>query len=212
MPDNRETVCVAADSDGAIALAAKVLQQGGLVAFPTDTVYGVGALAWDEQAVGGLYRAKQRPLDKAIPLLLESTEALVEVAGPVPMEARRLADRFWPGPLTLVVPRSSRVPDLVTAGGDNVALRVPDHPVALALLGAVGSPLAATSANLSGQAAPLTAQDVVGQLGGRIDLILDGGPCPGGVPSTVALVSPQGVQILRRGPLNQDVLSAVLEG
>ena len=135
--------------------------------------------------MGKLYIAKLRALDKAIPILLADPADLALVARDVQPGVRRLAERFWPGPLTLVVPRSAQVPDEVTAGGDSVAVRVPDHDLARALIRAAGAPLATTSANLSGGPSPVTAQEVAAQLAGRIALILDGGRCPGGMASTV---------------------------
>lgn len=171
------------------------------MAFPTDTVYGVGAIAWDAVAVGKLYAAKLRSPDKAIPILLADPADLALVARDLTPAAVRIAERFWPGPLTLVVPRSERVPDAVTAGGDTVAVRVPAHDLARALIRAAGAPLATTSANLSGRPSPVTAAEVAAQLQGRIAMILDGGPCPGGVPSTVVDLTAGRPVILRPGPI-----------
>lgn len=186
----------------ALAQAAALLRAGELVAFPTDTVYGVGALVWDRAAVAKLYTAKLRARDKAIPVLLADAVDLDRVAEHVPPVAQRLAERFWPGPLTLIVPKASAVPAEVTAGGATVAVRVPDHPLARALIRLAGAPLAATSANLSGQPSPVTAQDVAQQLAGRVAFILDGGRCPGGVPSTLVDVTGEIPVILRPGPLS----------
>lgn len=205
----------AADEPGAIAEAAAVLKRGGLVAFPTDTVYGVGALVWDTAAVASIYVAKQRAPEKAIPLLVASKDALVPehglVGGQLPPTIDRLAACFWPGALTLVVPCSSRVPAVVTGGGNTVAMRVPDHPVALRLLAVLDAPLAATSANLSGQPSPLTAQEVMAQLAGRIDFVLDGGSCPGGIASTVLDLTCEPPRVLRAGPISATQLEEVLE-
>lgn len=198
-------------SEPAIARAAALLRAGELVAFPTDTVYGVGAIAWDEAAVGRLYVAKIRESRKAIPILLADPADLLLVATDLPPAALRVAERFWPGPLTLVVPRSRRVPDIVTAGGDTVAVRVPDHAAARALIRGAGAPLATTSANLSGAASPVTAAQVAAQLAGRIGLILDGGPCPAGVPSTILDLTGAAPTILRGGPLTlADIEAAML--
>jgi L-threonylcarbamoyladenylate synthase len=187
-----------------------LLRAGQLVAFPTDTVYGVGAVIWDREAVRKLYEAKLRPVDKAIPILLADATDLPLVACDLPRDALRLAKIFWPGPLTLVVPRVEAVPDDVTAGGTTVAVRVPDHELARALIRAAGAPLATTSANLSGQPSPVTAQEVVAQLGCRISLVLDGGPCRGGVASTVVDMTGHAPSILRPGPLSlQEILSAL---
>jgi L-threonylcarbamoyladenylate synthase len=190
--------------------AAEFLRAGGIVAFPTDTVYGVGAPVWDPLAVGRLYEAKLRPHDKAIPVLLASVADLELVARDLPSGARRLAERMWPGPLTLVVPRAPEVPDAVTAGGDTVAVRVPDLELARMLIREAGAPLAVTSANLSGQPSPITAQQVVAQLGARIPLVLDGGACPGGLASTVVDLTGSQPAILRDGPIRlQDILAAL---
>lgn len=190
--------------------AAALLRRGELVAFPTDTVYGVGAIAWDAVAVGKLYVAKLRSLDKAIPILLADPADVMLVAADLPPSALRIADRFWPGPLTLVVPKAARVPAEVTAGGETVAVRVPDHSLARALIRAVGAPLATTSANLSGQPSPATAEEVRAQLGDRVALILDGGRCPGGVPSTVLDVTGRAPRILRPGPISLEQILATL--
>lgn len=183
----------------AIDAAARVLAEGGLVAFPTDTVYGVGAHAFQPDAVERIYVAKIRPRDKAIPILLAQPDDLVLVAEGITEAAWLLAERFWPGGLTLVLPKKTSVPDVVSAGGPTVAVRAPDHPVPLALIAALGVPLAATSANLSGHPSPVTAPEVVAELGGRIELILDGGQCPGGVPSTVLDLTTDPPAILRAG-------------
>ena len=193
-----------------VARAAALLRAGELVAFPTDTVYGVGAIAWNAAAVGKLYEAKLRALDKAIPVLLADPADVILVAPDLPPVALRIAQHFWPGPLTLVVPRAERVPDAVTAGGSAVAVRVPDHDLARALIRAAGAPLATTSANLSGQASPVTAQEVAAQLGERIALILDGGPCPGGVPSTVLDLTQSQPRILRPGPISLEQILGIL--
>ncbi len=189
----------------AIERAILVLSRGGLVAFPTDTVYGLGALAWNPAGVAKLYAAKQRPADKAIPLLLSGLAQLHQVTENLPPTAVRLIAEFWPGALTLILPRSQRVPDVVTAGGDSVAVRVPDQSDVQRLLAGLDAPLAATSANLSGQANPLVAGDVLAQLRGRIDLVLDGGPSPGDIPSTVLDLTSRPPRILRPGPLAQAV-------
>lgn len=189
-----------------VAAAAALLRAGELVAFPTDTVYGVGALVWAAAAAARLYTAKLRAPDKAIPVLLADAADLPLIARAVPPAAIRLAERFWPGPLTLIVPALPSIPAEVTAGGDTVAVRVPDHPLARALIRTVGAPLAVTSANLSGQPSPVTAAEVAAQLGDRIALILDGGRCPGGVPSTLVDVTGEHPVILRPGPIGLDAI------
>jgi L-threonylcarbamoyladenylate synthase len=196
----------------AIEQALRVLSQGGLVAFPTDTVYGLGAPAFRPQPVEQIYRVKGRPRNKAIPILLDSSRHLLEVTGEIPAEAWLLAEKFWPGPLTIVLPRNPAVPDVVTAGGSGVAVRVPDHEFARQLIGAAGGMLAATSANLSGRPDPVTAQEVLGYLDGRIDLILDGGPCPGGRSSTVIDLTRESPAIVRPGAISSQELEEVLHG
>jgi L-threonylcarbamoyladenylate synthase len=192
-----------------VARAAALLRASELVAFPTDTVYGVGAIVWDATAVGKLYAAKLRALDKAIPVLLADPADIALVARDLSAAALRIAEHFWPGPLTVVVPRADRVPDEVTAGGDTVAVRVPDHDLARALIRAAGAPLATTSANLSGQASPVTAQEVAAQLGERIALILDGGRCLGGVPSTIVDLTQPQPRIVRPGPISLEQILGI---
>ncbi len=192
------------------ARAVALLRAGELAAFPTDTVYGVGALVWDAAAVHRLYLAKLRPGDKAIPVLLADPADLALVAHDLSPDALRLAAAFWPGPLTLVVPKAPSIPAEVTAGSDTLAVRVPDHDLARALIRAVGAPLAATSANLSGQTSPVTAGDVAAQLAGRVAIILDGGPCPGGVPSTIVDLTGPEPRLLRPGPIDLDEIMALL--
>jgi L-threonylcarbamoyladenylate synthase len=203
-----KTEILPAQNPGTLAKALAVLHNGGLVAFPTDTVYGVGTLAFNGVAVGSIYVAKDRPVEKAIPVLMGDSTDLAKVTLEVPEAAGRLAARFWPGPLTLVLPKHPNLPETVSATG-TVGVRVPDHAIAQALLLAAG-PMAVTSANLSGQPNPSTAQEVFGQLGGRIALIIDGGKTPGGVPSTVVDCSGMELQFLREGPISRDEIRAVL--
>jgi L-threonylcarbamoyladenylate synthase len=193
-----------------LAQAIQVLRAGGLVAFPTDTVYGVAAHAWLPEAVEQLYVAKQRPRDKAIPLLIAGVDGLLQLAIDVPGSAVVLARRYWPGALTLVLRRTPRVPDAVTSGQETVAVRVPDHPVTQALIAGLGAPLAATSANLSGQPAPDTAQGVLAQLDTRVDLILDGGACPGGIASTIIDLTVTPPTILRAGGISPQEIADLL--
>jgi L-threonylcarbamoyladenylate synthase len=179
-----------------------------LVAFPTDTVYGVGALAFDTDAVERVYWAKERPVEKAIPVLLGAASQIEEVSSDVPPSARLLAARFWPGPLTLVIGKKLTVPRTVAAGA-TIGVRVPDHGTALALL-RVSGPMAVTSANLSGRPSAQTAAQVLAQLDGKVDLILDGGKTPGGMASTVVDCTQTELKILRPGPVSLDDMRAVL--
>lgn len=192
----------------AIAQAIEALQRGELVAFPTDTVYGVGALAFNGQAVESIYAAKDRPAEKAIPILIGDREDLEKVAGTIPDAARQLAARFWPGPLTILVPKRLDLPEAVSATA-TVGVRVPDHEVARALLRRAG-PLAVTSANISGSRSPVTAEEVYEQLGGRISLIIDGGKTPGGIPSTLVDCTASELKVLREGPLSLAELRSAL--
>jgi L-threonylcarbamoyladenylate synthase len=185
------------------------LKAGGLVAFPTDTVYGVGALAFDGKAVESIYAAKERPVEKAIPILLGDLEQLRNVGMHIPGTAHRLASRFWPGPLTILVPKRPDLPESVSATF-TVGVRVPDHEAARTLLRAAG-PMAVTSANISGAPSPTTAEEVFKQLGGRIPLIIDGGRTPGGVPSTLVDCNAAELKILREGPITMAALLSALK-
>lgn len=184
-----------------------ILRAGGLVAFPTDTVYGLGAMLFDAQAVEQLYIVKGRDAAKAIAVLLGSEADLSQVARELGGIAARLAHRFWPGPLTLVVPAHLDLPANLSPL-PTVGVRMPDHPVALALLHLTG-PLAVTSANLSGQPSTRTAEEVYAQLGGLIPLILDDGQTPGGLPSTVVDCTGTELVILRQGPISEQQLIEV---
>jgi len=204
-----ETTILTATHSNAIYQAVKVLRRGGLVAFPTDTVYGVGALPSHRQAVAQLYEIKGRDSAKAIPILLSDPSELDQVAVAVSDMAQRLAQRFWPGPLTLVVPIQPSLPEEISSGA-TVGVRMPDHSVALELMRQTG-PLAVTSANLSGATSSVTAQEVLEQLGGRIQLILDGGRAPGGSSSTVVDCTGPEPKILRLGPVSLDeILEALI--
>jgi L-threonylcarbamoyladenylate synthase len=207
----RQTLRLAPDAAG-IAEAARLLRAGGLVAFPTETVYGIGADATDPRAVAGIFAAKQRP--RFNPLISHVPDlAAAETQGVIGPEARALADRFWPGPLTLVVPRAPgcRIADLATAGLGSVALRVPAHPVAHAILVAAGRPVAAPSANRSGRVSPTTADHVLGDLAGRIDAVVDGGPTQVGLESTIVACLPGSPpRLLRPGGVPAEVIEAVL--
>jgi L-threonylcarbamoyladenylate synthase len=183
-----------------IAEGARVLSRGGLVAFPTETVYGLGAIGTDPRAVTRIFDAKGRPAQS--PLILHvsgaaDVEPLVE--GPIDPRARALMTAFWPGPLTIVLPRSPRVPDVVTGGGTTVALRAPLHPVARALVAAAGAPIAAPSANRYQTISPTSAAHVVKSLGDAVDLVIDGGTCDAGIESTVLDLAGDRPRVLRLG-------------
>jgi L-threonylcarbamoyladenylate synthase len=195
---------------GALELAAGVLRDGDLIALPTDTVYGLGAHAFLAEAVGRLYQVKRRPAQLAIPLLLPDAGLMEVVCTDIPPAAWQIAERHWPGGLSLVLRRAPVIPDAVTAGGPTVAVRMPDHQFVQALCREIGAPIAATSANRHGQVAPVTAGEVEAMLGGRIPLLLDGGTCPGGVASTVLDLTTWPPTILRAGPVTAAQLSAIV--
>lgn len=195
---------------GALAQAAAVIRRGGLVAFPTETVYGLGAHALDAEAVLAIFQAKGRPPTDPLIVHLGSVRDLTRVARDIPAAVHDLAEAFWPGPLTLVLRKQSIVPDCVTAGLGTVAVRVPAHKVALALLRECRAPIAAPSANRFGGVSPTTAKHVVDDLGSRIDLILDAGPTPIGVESTVLDVCSTPPRILRPGGVTRESLEELL--
>jgi L-threonylcarbamoyladenylate synthase len=195
----------------AVARAADTLARGGLVALPTETVYGLGARADDAGAVGRIFEAKGRPAYNPLIVHVAGEAAARALSSAWPSLASRLAAAFWPGPLTLVVPRdASRVPDVVCAGGDTVAVRCPGHPVALALLRAVAFGVAAPSANRFQSLSPTTAAHVLKGLAGRVDLVLDAGPCAHGIESTVVDVTGELPVLLRPGALSLEALRAVV--
>lgn len=200
----------ASPDPAALQPAAQTLRRGGLVAFPTETVYGLGAHALDPAAVARIYAAKGRPGYNPLIVHVADADAARALAGAWPAEADALAAAFWPGPLTLVVPRHPSIPDSVTAGLPSVALRVPAHPVAHALLRAAGVPVAAPSANRSTEVSPTTAQHVARSLGERVDVIVDGGPCPVGIESTVLSLTGPVPTLLRPGTISIDDLRPVI--
>ncbi len=193
-----------------LQLAAQIIQHGGLVAFPTETVYGLGADALNATAVARIFAAKKRPFYDPLIVHVASAAELARVAQDVPPLAHELAARFWPGPLTLVLPRNTAVPDVVSAGGPTVAVRCPAHPIALALIRAAGTPIAAPSANRFSHTSPTSAQHVWDDLAGEIELILDGGPTLVGVESTVLDVTGDVPVLLRPGGITLEALQAVL--
>jgi L-threonylcarbamoyladenylate synthase len=208
--DTRSTQRLSVNAE-AVAAAAERLRNGGLVAFPTETVYGLGADASNAVAVAGIYAAKGRPSFNPLIAHIASFEA-AEAEGRFGPEARALAKAFWPGPLTLVVPVASggTVCDLARAGLDSVGLRIPSHPTARALIAAAGRPIAAPSANRSGRVSPVTADHVAGDLAGRIDMILDDGPCPVGLESTIVSCLDDGPRLLRPGGIPREAIERVI--
>lgn len=192
-------VVLPANADSAIQQAVAVLQDGGTVAFPTDTVYGLAADAFSEAAVQQLFEIKERQPNQAIAVLIGDPDDLELLAENISPSALALARKHWPGALTVIVPRKAGVPEILSPT-PTLGVRMPDHPAALALLRAAG-PLAVTSANLSGHENTTSAAEVLAQLSGRFDLLLDGGTTPGGVPSTVVDMTGEQPIVLRQGPI-----------
>ncbi|MFO0910285.1 MAG: L-threonylcarbamoyladenylate synthase [Isosphaeraceae bacterium] len=193
-----------------IDVAARVLRAGGLVAFPTETVYGLGGDATSDAAIRAIFEAKGRPQTNPLIVHLAETSQACELASHWPESATRLAERFWPGPLTIVLPKRPGLAEAVSAGRATVGLRVPDHDVALAMLRAVGLPIAAPSANRSTRVSPTCGHHVRDELAGRIDLILDAGPTPVGIESTVVDLTGERPRLLRPGAVTSDQLAAAL--
>lgn len=196
--------------DGQLAEAAAVLREGGLVAFPTETVYGLGANALDEAAARKIYAAKGRPSDNPLIVHVSSFEEVGPLVAAVPDMARHLMEAFWPGPLTLIFPKSPLVPYGTTGGLDTVAVRMPEDPVANRLIALAGVPVAAPSANTSGRPSPTTAAHVLQDMDGRIDMVIDGGPVGIGVESTIVDVSGDVPVVLRPGAVTMEMLREVL--
>ncbi len=197
-------------SSGAIQEAADAIKRGDLVVVPTETVYGLACNALDSKAVGKVFEAKGRPRENPLIVHIASVDQLGEVAREVPELASKLAERFWPGPLTLVLPKKSTVPDVTTAGLDTVAVRVPSHPVALALIRAAGVPIAAPSANVFMGLSPTSAEDVDPRIAGHAEMVLDGGRCEVGLESTVVDLSGEHPRILRPGGVTRAQVQAVV--
>lgn len=204
--------CPPADTEAALDRAVGILRAGGLVAIPTETVYGLAADALDADAVAGIFRAKGRPATNPLIVHVSDVPMARGLAGSWPAAADAIAARLWPGPVTVVVPRGPSIPDIVTAGGPTVALRCPDHRLARRLIEKAGRPLAAPSANRSEAVSPTTAAHVLTSLGSRIDLILDGGPCGHGIESTVVECTADPPRILRPGPMSRRHLEEVVGG
>jgi len=179
------------------------------VAFPTDTVYGLGASSLDDAAVMKVYQAKGRPRHLALPLLLGSVLQIANVAIDVPETAWVLARQLLPGGLTLILHKAASISSLISGGGDKIAVRVPNHPVPIALVEGLGAPITGTSANRSGRPSPTTAEEVHRQLGDRVDLIVDGGRCPGGSESTVIDLTEDPPRMLRQGAISREEIERV---
>jgi len=183
--------------------AIEILKSGGVVVYPTDTVYGLGCSALNSEAVERIYKVKQRPHHLPLPVLLADVSQLDVVVAPVPGVAQFLMRRFWPGGLTLVLPKAASLPAIVTAGSDKVAIRIPSHAVPLAIIRGLGSPIIGTSANISDKPSPVTAEEAEQQLGKQVDLIIDAGRCPGGIESTIVDVTVETPVILRAGIISE---------
>ena len=190
--------------------AAALLRSGKLIAFPTDTVYGIGVDVFNEEAIRQIFAAKKRDIDKPLQVLIANKEDLQIIAREQSETLDRLVSKFWPGPLTIVMPAKEDFPRRVRCDRDTIGVRMPSNPIALRLIKAFGRPIAATSANISGSPDPMSAGEVLEYLSGEVSLILDGGPTPGSVPSTVLDISVNPPNILRRGKLSIADLEKVL--
>ncbi len=203
-----QTITLPAENPASIETAIDLLNEGEIVAFPTDTVYGLGTNAFYSPGIIKLFEAKGRDANKAIAVLIGELDQLSLLTDELSVTARKLVASFWPGGLTIVVPKKKDLPELLSAGS-SIGIRMPNHPVALDLLRRFG-PIATTSANLSGMQTPHDARDVERQLSKRVPLILDGGRCPGGVPSTVVDCTTEEVRILRPGTISMKEIEAAL--
>ncbi len=208
--ENTDTIIYSGDDTVSIENSAKVLQQGGLVAFPTETVYGLGANALDADAAAKIYAAKGRPSDNPLIVHIADTRDVYELAEEVPQKALMLMEAFWPGPLTIILPKKSIVPDGTTGGLKTVALRMPSHPVALELIKKSGVFIAAPSANISGRPSPTTAKHVVEDMTGRADIIIDGGDVGIGIESTIIDLTGDKPTILRPGFITKSMLENII--
>ena len=193
-----------------IARAARLLREGGLVGIPTETVYGLGANGLHEEAVANIFKAKGRPQDNPLILHIPNAEWLERYCQDIPDSAYRLADRFWPGPMTMILPRKAIIPDVVTAGLDTVGMRCPAHALCRSVIEEAGVPVAAPSGNTSGRPSPTNAADMLEDMDGKIDAILDGGPCSVGVESTIIDLTCKPARLLRPGGITLEQLRSVL--
>lgn len=184
----------------AVAETAAAIKRSELVVFPTDTIYGIGTNAFDEKAIKSLYSIKRRPMDKGIPILLADVEDLEKVGSSIPQAAQELITRFWPGPLTLIVPKKNSLPRSISMN-EGIAVRIPDNEIARAVIRAAGGAVATSSANRSGNPPAQTADQALVELGGAVSIVLDGGPTAGSVPSTIIDCTAIRLRILRQGPI-----------
>lgn len=194
----------------AIHRAAEIIKKGGIVAFPTETVYGLGADAFNPLAVARIFEVKRRPFFDPLIVHIASQNDLDKLVTEIPFHGKRLMEQFWPGPLTVVLPKKEDVPEIVTSGLPTVAVRMPKHPMTLSLIGLVGSPIVGPSANLFGYLSPTTAEHVRDQLGEQIDFILDGGPCQVGVESTIVSFSEERPKLLRPGGVPLEEIESII--
>lgn len=201
---------IAPDDQAALAEIGTLLRAGGLAGIPTETVYGLAANALDGPAVAKIFHAKGRPQDNPLIVHIAAFSQIYPLVSEVPLQAAALARAYWPGPMTMILPKSPAIPDEVSAGLDTVAVRIPAHPLARAIIRAAGVPLAAPSANLSGSPSPTTARHVLDDMDGRIDAVVDGGPCAVGVESTVVTLAAERPRLLRPGGITPEQLRAVL--
>jgi L-threonylcarbamoyladenylate synthase len=209
--DEMDALTLTREMDKRIAEAADIIKAGGLVAFPTDTVYGLGVNPFNREAVERIYLVKQRPGNMALPVLLPDRNKVYGVASDVSPAALSLMERFWPGGLTVILRKSAGFPDYATAKSDTIAVRVPDHIVPVMIMKKAGVPVIGTSANLSNLPSALTAEEVEKQLGSKVDLIIDGGKCPGGVESTlIDMTGPEPV-IVREGAISGQEIETYLK-
>lgn len=194
-----------------ISKAASLLSEGKLVAIPTDTVYGLAANALDSNAIKDIYSVKSRPMNMPILTMIDKVERVNLLSQELPSMAQPLVDKYWPGALTLILKANENLPEILLANGDTVGVRVPNHKMTLNLLSQIATPLAVTSANISGQPSPTTAQEVNQQTGDKIDYILDGGTCSIGIESTIVSFNENELKIIRQGAIHQKDLHQLLE-
>ena len=205
-----QTLLLKADNPADVETAARILRGGGLVGMPTETVYGLAANALDAEAVAKIFVAKGRPQDNPLIVHISQWEQIFPLVRRVPESAKKLAGAYWPGPMTMVLEKSGRIPDVTSAGLPTVGIRFPSHPAARALISAAGVPVAAPSANISGFPSTTTAEHVMRDMGGKIDAVLDGGPCGVGVESTIVTLASDPPRLLRPGGVTLEQLRAVL--